>query len=102
MQPYMKELNLPHSRVIYRRNCKLIQTVMMNFKSDPRYKSSDYLCIQCLDLVPEVRHQDSQEALRYYCPANSDLRMKYNLCDLKQEAAYYREIIERRNQLTGG
>ena len=74
----------------------------MNFKNDPKYKSGNYLCIQCLALVPEVRHEDSQEALLDECQANGDLRQKYNLKDIQQEAKYYLEVLERRNQLSGG
>ena len=62
----------------------------------------NYICIQCLALVPEVRHQDSQEALLGECEANRDLRQKYNLRDIQQEADFYKDILERRNQLGEG
>ena len=102
MKQYLKELNLASARIIFRRNCRLLQSVQLNFKSDPRYKSGNYLCIQCLALVPEVRHQDSQEALLGECEANRDLRQKYNLRDIQQEADFYKDILERRNQLGEG
>ena len=102
MKQYIKDLNLASARIIFRRNCRLLQSVQLNFKSDPRYKSGNYLCIQCLALVHEVRHQDSQEALLGECEANSDLRQKYNLRDIQQEADFYKDILERRNQLGEG
>ena len=89
IKAYLGDLNLSDA-----------QSIKMNYKSS--YKSSNFLCSQCLVLDPEVKHEDTQEALLYDCQANSDLKMKYDISDLKQEAAFYREIIERRNQLSGG
>ena len=102
IEPYLLELNLADARVIFRRNFQLLQSVQLNFKNDPKFRAGGYLCIQCLALDPQVRHLDSQDALLDECQANRDLHVKYNLNDLQQEASFYREITERRNQLSGG
>ena len=39
MKSYLKDLSLKNARVIFRRNCGMIQTVRYNFKNDQRYKS---------------------------------------------------------------
>ena len=101
MQSYLMSLNLRDSRVIFRRNCYFLPCVRLNFKSDKKYKSEGYLCPDCLALDPSVSHPDHQDGL-LSCLGNSDLRVGRDLTNLKQEAAYYRDVISRRTQRYGG
>ena len=93
----MKNLNLQNARTIFRKNCKLLQTVKLNFKSDKIFQQDGYLCDDCSALNPPVFHKDGQEEL-LTCLGNMDLRIGKNLSDPKLEAEYYRAIIERRTQ----
>ena len=101
MGSYLKNLNLNDSRVIFRKNCYMLQTVRLNYKSNTRYKAEGYLCPDCLSLNPPVSHPDHQDEL-LTCQGNSDIRLKWDLSDQKQEAAFYRECIARRIQKYGG
>ena len=100
-QEYMKKLSLSVARIIFRRNCGMIQTIRSNFKNDKRYKSEKYLCPDCRHLVPPVSHVDQQDLITS-CEGNRDLREGLELSDLKQLAEYFRLVIERRVQRYGG
>ena len=93
-----KTLNLKDSRVLFRKNSYLLQTVRLNFKGNKKFKSEDYLCPDCLALDPPVSHPDHQDNL-LLCQGNSDLRVGKDLGDLRQELRYYRDIIERRTRM---
>ena len=101
MKSYLKDLSLKNARVIFRRNCGMIQTVRTNFKNDKRYKSERYLCPDCRHLEPPVSHTDKQDLLTS-CVGNRDLREGLELSDLSQLAEYFRRVIERRTQRYGG
>ena len=97
LNPSYKTLNLEDSRVLFRKNSHLLHTVRHNFKGNKKYKAEDYLCPDCLALDLPVSHPDDQDNL-LLCQGNSDLRQGRDLRDIKQELAYYRAVIERRNQ----
>ena len=97
---HILNLNLKDARVIFRRNASMLQTVRYNFKSNLRYKAENYLCPDCLHLDPQVKHADTQEQL-LSCRGNLDLRHGKILGELKDEAVYYREIIQRSVQMYG-
>ena len=101
MSPYLKNLSLHDSRVLFRKNAYMLKTVRLNFKSDKRYKAEGYLCPDCLSLDPPVSHPDHQDEL-LTCQGNSDLRLNRDLSNQIHEAAYYRELIARRIQKYGG
>ena len=92
---YLKNLNLHDSRILFRKNSYMLQSVRLNFKSNKRYKAEGYLCPDCQSLDPPVSHPDHQDKL-LTCQGNSDLRLNRALSDLEQEAGYYRELIVRR------
>ena len=50
MSPYLKNLSLHDSRVLFRKNAYMLKTVRLNFKSDKRYKAEGYLCPDCIPL----------------------------------------------------
>ena len=101
LRPYLREMNLWDSRVMFRKNCQILQCVKMNQKSNKRYKSEGYNCNDCLALKPPVVHLDDQEAL-LTCLGNSDLKLFRDLSDPKDEVSYYRDIIKRRTHRYGG
>ena len=101
MGSYLKNLNLHDSRILFRKNCYMLQTVRLNFKSNKRYKAEGYLCPDCLSLDPPVSHPDHQDEL-LTCQGNSDIRLNRDLSEPKQEAAFYRELIAKRTQKYGG
>ena len=101
IQPYLLNLNLQDARTIFHRNCYFLPCVRLNFKSDKKNKSEGYLCPDCLAIDPPVSHPDHQDSL-LSCLGNSDLRVGRDMTNLKEEAAYYREIISRRTQRFGG
>ena len=98
MKEYMKNLNLSAGRMIFRKNSFLIKTVMMNYKSEKRFKSLKYICQECLKMNPPVSHLDNQEALLSTCQGNADLRADLDLDDNNQLALYLRRVIDRRTQ----
>ena len=101
IKEYMKTLNLKNARMIFRRNCGMIQTVRANFKNDKKFKSERYLCPDCRHLEPPVSHVDQQDLLTS-CEGNRDLREGLELSDLSQLAEYFRRVIERRTERYGG
>ena len=101
MKEYLKTLNLKNARMIFRRNCGMIQTVRSNFKNDKRYKSEKYLCPDCRHLEIPVSHVDQQDLLTT-CEGNRDLREGLELSNLSQLAEYFRRVIDRRTQRYGG
>ena len=101
IKDYLKTLSLKNARMIFRQNCRLIQTIRTNFKSDKRYLSEKYLCPDCRHLETPVTHVDEQDLLTS-CEGNRDLRDGLDLRDLSQLAEYFRRVIDRRNQRYGG
>ena len=102
MKSYLKDLNLESGRMIFRKNARLIKTVMMNFKSMKKYKSLKYICQDCIQMNPPVSHLDNQETLMTECLGNADLRSDLNLRDDTQLAEYLKRVIDRRIQRYGG
>ena len=101
IKEYMKTLNLKNARMIFRRNCGMIQTVRSIFKTDKKFKAEKYLCPDCRHLEPPVSHLDQQDLLTT-CEGNRDLREGLQLSELSQLAEYFRRVIDRRNERYGG
>ena len=99
MKEYLRRMNLHDSRVLFRYDFKLLQSIQMNQKSNKRYRENSYRCIDCLSVSPPVSHPDSQEALvSEVCQGNSDLRAGRRLSQPKELAMFLRAVISRRNE----
>ena len=101
IKDYFKKLSLDKSRLIFRRNCRILNCVCMNFKNKKKYRSERYSFPDFLNLNPTKTHLDDQDFLTT-CEGNKDLRSDLDLSDLSQLAEYYRQIIARRIQLHEG
>ena len=101
IKDYLKELSLAKARLIFRKNCRFLNTIRMNFKQNKKYKSEKYKCPNCMNLNPTQTYIDDQDTLTS-CEGNKDLRSDLNLNDLSQLAEYLRRVIDRRIQRDDG
>ena len=88
LKPYIKSNNLHDSRLIFQSRCKMMKTVKMNFKSNPKFIQEQWRCSGCLLL-------DSQEHL-LSCAGYAHLRVGRDLDKDSDLVAYYRSIFKLR------
>ena len=85
---YIRNSRLQDSRLLFQARCKMIKSVKMNFKNNPKFIQEHWSCPGCA-LV------DSQEHL-LWCSAYAHLREGLNLGDDGDLVGYYRNIMKLR------
>ena len=75
LKPYMTNLTMQGARLKFASRSKMMKTVKLNFKNDPRNKGSLLKCDECFNI-------DSQEHL-LWCPGYKKFRENKDLDDDK-------------------
>ena len=68
--------------------CKMLRTVKMNQKNNPKFMAQNWKCSECLNI-------DAQEHL-LWCPGFAHLRTGKDLKSDKDLVSYYRSVIKLR------
>ena len=97
---YLSKLNVNDARMYFRIKYFLVPTFRLDFKNNNRYKAEEWLCPDCVARVQRDRQSNLRE-LKRICEQDShdQLRDKTDFSDPKQEVAFFRNVMERRNEL---
>ena len=88
---YLRTCSLPDARLLFSSNCKMMKTVQMNQKSNPKFIAQNWKCSGC-------SRMDVQEHL-LWCPGYAHLREDMDKSNNKDLVAYYRQIIKIRETI---
>ena len=88
LRKYIKKNKIEDSRIIFQSKSKMMRTVKMNYKNNPKYIQANWSCSGCSQV-------DSMEHL-LWCDADSSshLRVGLNLDNDNDLAGYYRNILK--------
>ena len=85
---YLSNLNVSDARIRFRISSHMIQTVKMNFQSEPTYRDDLWSCISCGKI-------DTQQHL-LYCEGYSSFRQDKNLSLDADLVGYFKCILQHR------
>ena len=91
IKDYFVNLRLADARLKFRERCKTMSTCKTDYPSDINHIKSLFTCHNCEEIDSVSLHWKS-------CPAYSHLRENRNLDSDVDLCAYYRDIINFRNQ----
>jgi hypothetical protein len=86
VKEYIKKNKIEDSRIIFQSKSKMMRTVKMNYKNNPKYIQTNWSCSGCSQV-------DSMEHL-LWCDSYSHLRVGLNLDNDNDLAGYYRNILK--------
>ena len=86
VKEYIKKNKIEDSRIIFQSKSKMMRTVKMNYKNNPKYIQANWSCSGC-SLVDSMEHL-------LWCDSYSHLRVGLNLDNDNDLAGYYRNILK--------
>ena len=86
LRKYIKKNKIEDSRIIVQSKSKMMRTVKMNYKNNPKYIQANWTCSGC-SLVDIMEHL-------LWCDSYSHLRVGLNLDNDNDLAGYYRNILK--------
>ena len=90
LKTYIKELNVDEARTKFRIRTSMVQSVKMNFPSDPQFKREMWECQHCSCI-------DTQSHIILSCPAYNEIRTNKNLENDKDLVQFFKEVLEMRD-----
>ena len=90
MKAYFSELNMHEARTKFAIRTKMVKTVKLNYKNDPKHKMSLWKCDDCSSI-------DSQEHI-LWCPAYSQFRIDKDLDEDKDLTRYFQQVLNFREK----
>ena len=112
-------MTISKSRLYFKIQSSITPTVRLNFKSDKKFKSQNWICTDCMELNIDscidnktkkdefvtmnissreyFGFTDSQEHLMLQCRANEDLRMGKDVMGNNEDCVtFFQQLIQRR------
>ena len=89
LKPYLENMNLKDSRILFASRCRMLHTVQCNFKQKPEYIANGHKCI-CLE--------DDKQSHLSTCSSYRHLRDGLDLESDTDLVKYYQRVIREREE----
>ena len=118
MKEYFRSMNIQQSRLYFKIQSLVTPTVRAHFKSDKKFRSEKWICIDCrtlksnkqssskdknesvevmIDNRQYIGYTDTLDHLNFQCSANEDLkRGKHVIGNAKDCVQFFHQVIQRR------